>query len=494
MISPSRAAAKALRIAFASTLSLVCLRAQWGPDTLAIGRVGDGSTILRGDTAPVFLETRTKVGGLIARTLIPPVGTPPQKGFVLSGTSTSEGGLTDSADGRYLVFAGYDAPLGTANVAASTSAAVPRVIARIDLNGNIDTTTTLGAAFSGVSVRGACTEDGTQFWAAGGNSGVVLAPFGGSTGTTISSGAPTDLRCIDIANGQLYATSGNGTTTRCVNTVGIGVPTTVGQTIAPLNGMSSGVASPYDFWFADAQTLYVADDRVPASGGGIQKWTESGGTWTLAYTLVPGPGTVTARGLSGIRDQIGTTLYATTTEATANRLVTVVDTGPSSTFTTLATAGANTVYRGVRYIRFPSSAIAVGSGCTTSVGIPTISTAGGLPISGNANFSLALGNAPPFSLFISVISIGSLLPGGVPLSGLGAPACATLYTPSLDILLGGVTDGSGAGLVPLGLAPPNTSLWGLVLGTQHLVFDPVFYSGFGLPIGNTSGMQLTIGN
>jgi hypothetical protein len=36
-------------------------------------------------------------------------------------------------------------------------------------------------------------------------------------------------------------------------------------------------------WFKDANTLYIADDGSAASGGGIQKWTQSGGTWSLAY-------------------------------------------------------------------------------------------------------------------------------------------------------------------------------------------------------------------
>ena len=76
------------------------------------------------------------------------------------------------------------------------------------------------------------------------------------------------------------------------------------------------------FFFADANTLYVADDRATAAGG-IQKWALAGGTWTLAYTLSPGTN-VGCRGLSGTVDNGVVTLYATTTAALA-QVVRVVD-------------------------------------------------------------------------------------------------------------------------------------------------------------------------
>ena len=40
-------------------------------------------------------------------------------------------------------------------------------------------------------------------------------------------------------------------------------------------------------------------------------------------------------------------IYATTAEASANRLVSITDTGAASTVTTLATAGVNQIFRGV---------------------------------------------------------------------------------------------------------------------------------------------------
>ena len=56
-----------------------------------------------------------------------------------------------------------------------------------------------------------------------------------------------------------------------------------------------------------------------------------------------------ARGLAVDFSGPRAVLYATTAESTANRLVTLVDAGPTSPVTTLATAGANQLYRGVAF-------------------------------------------------------------------------------------------------------------------------------------------------
>ena len=97
-------------------------------------------------------------------------------------------------------------------------------------------------------------------------------------------------------------------------------------------------------------TLYMSPTiEAPGSGGGIQKWTYDGANWTLAYTM-NGGGAVGARGLTGTRDTNGdAVLWATTAETSANRVIRVTDTGVASTFTTIATAAANTVFRGIAF-------------------------------------------------------------------------------------------------------------------------------------------------
>ena len=118
--------------------------------------------------------------------------------------------------------------------------------------------------------------------------------------------------------------------------------------------MATSGASPYGFVLFDASTtvagpdlLYVADDRNAASGGGIQKWTFNGTTWTLATTFSVG-GSVGARGVTGYLSGSIYKLFATTTETAANRLIRLDDDGINPpTPVTLSTAALNTVYRGV---------------------------------------------------------------------------------------------------------------------------------------------------
>jgi len=463
--------------------------AQITPGNLVVVRSGDGTGALTNAATAAFLDEFTVAGAPVQSIALPTTASLPNLQATLTGNATSEGFLTQSTDGNYLVCAGYAANLATPNIATTGSAVNARVIARIALNGTIDTTTSISNLFSAGNIRSASTEDGSQFWSAGSNSGVVLSTLAGTTGLLVSS-AVTNLRVTNIANGQLFATSGAGVATRAIMTVGTGLPTTVGQPMTVLNGMASGTASPYDYWFADAQTVYVADDRAALSGGGIQKWTESAGTWTLAYTLSPGTG---CRGLSGITDLGGTTLFATTTQSSANQLVSVLDTGIGAAFTTLATAVANTAFRGVRFVREPAAISFGGAPCPTSAGVPTIGTTGGAPVSGNANFALTLGNAPASTIFITAIGINSVLsPFGFNVPD--APPCALVYFPPILLFIG-TADGAGNGVMPLSLAPADAALWGLDVPVQHAVFDLTgFYAGFGLPVGMTTGMQLNIGN
>src|SRR5262249_55869680 len=97
---------------------------------------------------------------------------------------------------------------------------------------------------------------------------------------------------------------------------------------------------------AGLDTLYVADDRSPPTGG-IQKWTFDGTTWSLVNTLNSGLSTG-ARGLTGVVTGANRTPGATPPEATPNRLGGAGHGGSAAPpFTTIATAAANTMFHGV---------------------------------------------------------------------------------------------------------------------------------------------------
>jgi hypothetical protein len=331
-----------------------------GPFTLGnlvVSQVGvDGSTTaLSSAGTAVFLKEFSVSGSPVQSIALPTAASGSNRRLVNSGSATSEAFLTRSVDGRYLTLGGYDAAVGTASVVSTTAAANPRVIGRVDLNGNVDTTTALTDAYSGNNIRSVTSIDGSQFFTGGTAStggGVRNASFGGTTSTQLSTSV-TNVRVVNIANGQLYTSSASGAF-QGVATVGSGIPTTSGQTIAMLPGMPTASGpSAYDYFFANSNTLYVADDRATASGGGLQKWTFNAGVWSLAYTLNSGL-TAGLRGLTGVVNGGVATFYATTADATANKLVTVTDGGSASAFSTLATASANTAFRGVDFAPIPA--------------------------------------------------------------------------------------------------------------------------------------------
>jgi hypothetical protein len=252
-------------------LTLVpALPAQFAGGNLVVVRLGDGVNTLSNAAQAVFLDEYTTAGAPMHTVALPTAVAGANLQITNSGTATSEGYLNLSGDGRYLICAGYGTNPGTTAVASTPSATVPRVIARVDMAGNVDTTTGLNVAFSANNVRSATSTDGTAFWVAGANSSITLVSLGAATGLQVSTTQP-NCRVVQIANGQLYTSSGSNSFT-CINTVGTGLPTTTGSVVTPLPGMPTSAGSPYDYFFADAQTLYVADDRTTGLGG-IQKYT-----------------------------------------------------------------------------------------------------------------------------------------------------------------------------------------------------------------------------
>ena len=451
---------------------------------LVVVRVGTGAAALSGSTQAVFVDEYTTAGTLVQSLTLPVAASGASGALTLSGTATSEGHINLTADGRYLSMAGYNLVPGTASPAGTASATVSRVIARIDGAGVIDTSTQITNSFSAGTVRSAATDDGSQFWVSGSNSGVQYVTFGATTSTAASTGTPTNLRDVQIWNRQLFCSTASGTT-QGVCTVGTGTPTT-GAAIAQLPGFPTTGISNYDFFFADANTLYIADDG--ALSGGIRKYTQTAGTWSLAYTLVPS-GTL-CRYLTGKVDPAGVvTLFATTTQATANTIVSVVDAGAGSPFTTVATAAANTVFRGCRSLNARGSVLFGGAGSPTTLATTPTIDAVGTPVIGNAGFTVTGSNFLPFGPGGLLVKVGALLPFGIPLPG-AQPGCDLWVGLPEDIF--GITFADASGNATYGLGLPNDPFFlGLQVGAQWLVLDPAL--PFSLQLATSRGMQLVLG-
>ncbi len=327
------------------------------PGNIVVYRVGDGSASITSAATATFLDEYKLDGTLVQSIALPTVANGANKRLTNSGTATSEGLMSASADGHYLIVAGYDAAPGTASITSSASTAINRVIGRIDANGNVDTTTALTDGISGGNPRSATSSNGSDLWIDGSVQGVRYAPLGSTTSTVIASNI-TNLRAINVFAGQLYVDTASGTTR--LNTVGTGMPTTAGQTIATLPGFPTP-ASPYGFFFAQlnpssagVDTVYVADDSTATAGGGLQKYSLVSGSWVASGTVGVGTTSLSLRGVTGSVNNGVATLYAVGSSTTVGTLYSFVDnTGQGGTITgsltTVASSTTNKVFRGVAF-------------------------------------------------------------------------------------------------------------------------------------------------
>ncbi|WP_198174754.1 beta strand repeat-containing protein [Spirosoma arboris] len=375
--------------------------AQYTAGNLVVTQIGDGSATPTSAANPVNLVEYTPAGSVVNTLPLPTAVAGSNRRLTVSGSASSEGILKLSADGRYLTMVGYDADVATAGVASSGS--FDRVVALIDNNRSINTTTVLpqSAAYNTNNIRSAVSSDGTAIWTAGTAStnsrgGVRATTLGATDGGTQVSSTVTNIRVVGIFNSQLYVSTSSSTFLG-VSSVGTGLPTSSGNTTTLVVNAGSG-SNTYDFAFnSDGTVCYVADGRT--TGGGVQKWTNSGGTWSLAYTLPVG-GTAGAYGLAVDFSGANPVIYASTFETSStaiNRIVKLTDTGSDATASTFATAPANTVFRGIAFAPSnsqPDLTIALSAPASATLNQPfnyslVIRNQGGVSASGiSAQFTL----------------------------------------------------------------------------------------------------------
>jgi hypothetical protein len=282
---------------------------------IVVYRVGTGSGTLNNNATAVFLDEYTITGTLVQSIALPTTTSGSNKALTATGRGDTEGLLTLSTDGQYLVLTGYNAPVGTTGIGGSSSASRPRTIGLVKYDATINTTTALTDLSSLGFVRSAVSTNGTDLWACGAGSlgtsgGVHYATVGASTSTQLTS--PTtytgQLRSLYIAGGQLYV-SGNSNTPR-IGTVGTGLPTTAGQTITNLPGLPVDV-DPGQFVLLDLNAgvagpdvLYFTEDN-----DGIVKYSLVSGSWVLNGAV--GTSTDDYRGLGATISGTTVTLYST---------------------------------------------------------------------------------------------------------------------------------------------------------------------------------------
>ncbi|MEP6849223.1 MAG: hypothetical protein ABI999_10235 [Acidobacteriota bacterium] len=283
------------------------------PGNLVVCRVGDGSSVLGSRAAPVFIDEYTPAGVFVSSLAMPTSANGANMRLTVSGTAQAECQITRSADGRFILVPGYNAPLDLVGFQASSATDVARVIGRMDWNATVSTATALSDALDGGSVRGAASTNGTDMWISGNGTGngvsaVRYAVFGSTTSTPVTP-STFNLRALNIFGGQLYVSAGTGSSVPRMHSVGVGLPTTAGQALSAFAGIPTSV-SFNSFFLADlspnipgVDTLYAADDV----GDVIRKYSFNGTAWTASGT-VPLPD---AAGLTGSVNGSSVMLYVT---------------------------------------------------------------------------------------------------------------------------------------------------------------------------------------
>ena len=322
------------------------------PGDVVVYRTGDGSAALTNAGTAVFLdEYNPTTGNLDGTEALSTLATP----LVASGTAVSEGLLTLSGNGQYLLATGYDAPVGTLNgttsITGTTSTAVPREVATISGTGAVAQTTINN--YSANNIRSAASQDGTTIFTSGATTGILAVTSGAvNTAGTNLYNTSVNNRDIVVAGGQLYFSSGSNTGASLrIAQVGTGLPTTTGQTATEVPGITvsttagTPVNAPYQFKAVTlgtgtaADTFYIADN----GSGLLEKYSLANGTFNLT-------GTVALAGISGLAARAvpgGEQLVA----STAAGLFVGTDTSGlggalNATLTQFATAGTNEAFRG----------------------------------------------------------------------------------------------------------------------------------------------------
>jgi hypothetical protein len=284
-------------------------------DPTALNLVGDeNGDGLTDSPSPDFIDQyvigAASQGAPLYTTSLPDVATSGgNEALTNSSYSVSEGELTLSTNGQYLVLGGYNdtASAWAPQQTFSSASVINRVIGTVNGNSTINTTTALTDTYSGDNFRGVASTDGTQFWTSGHSSGstndfVHYATLGAATSTIITGPAgASNVNTVEIFNGQLYeGVRSTSNSAAGIFQIGTGLPTTAGQPQTlfievpqsnPLD-ITDGNApmGPFSFWMADlpgnpnavngVNVCYVADAEM-----GIARYDYNGSTWQFSYYI-----------------------------------------------------------------------------------------------------------------------------------------------------------------------------------------------------------------
>lgn len=340
--------------------------------SVVVERLGDGTTTLANTATPIDILEYTGGGTLVQTINIPASGTNRQTD---SGSATSNGYL--NAYNGFIAVPGYDAAPGTSGVASSNTKAINAIGSDGTIVTNIKAPTSgaTGTPWRGNNFRSVITADGTSFFGSGTGSGSDGGIWHYSTATaawTRVSGTVNNTRNVEIYNNNLYFSTGSGT--GGVYSLGaVDALDLSGNNLNPAT-LVIGVDNAYGFYVND--TLGVAYVASDGSAGGIQRFDYNTGTstWDLSYAfrfdtinleLTTGSGaSIRGLGVDYDEDIQLFTIYATTDASSNNQLVGFSDgliatAAAGTSYSVLAGAGPNYVFRGVDVVAVPEPGTSV---------------------------------------------------------------------------------------------------------------------------------------
>jgi hypothetical protein len=320
---------------------------------LVVIRVGNGAQALTANGNSMFLDQFTGNGVYLNTLNIPDDGSTALitmgPNAVPSPSSVTGTGLSRSADGRFLVVAGYNTNLTYgAALHNATSQAVPRGIGLIDVTAQYTLpVSSTDLTFTQTFFRSAVADGTNNFWGAARTPGTYY--FGFDQSPAMVQSIFSNMRAMAVFNGSIYCVSAVGGNNGVLKLDGM--PPITGSPLIPAPLFSGSTATSDLEVSPNGNLIYVADDRNAPSGG-IQRYEfdTNSSTWSLVYTLTNGVESG-ARYVTANFSGPNPVIYAITKEATDenNRIVIIEDTGAASVGTSVAAAGANQNFRGIRF-------------------------------------------------------------------------------------------------------------------------------------------------
>ncbi|HTD67661.1 MAG TPA: esterase-like activity of phytase family protein, partial [Candidatus Limnocylindria bacterium] len=320
------------------------------------------------------------------------------------------------------------------------------------------------------NIRSAAADGTNNFWGAGGNSGTYY--FGFDAAATTIQGSSANTRVLNILNGSLFFSSGAGTR----GIFGFANPRLPATATATTNIITTGAtSSPYAFSINTAGTVaYIADDSVPASNGGLQKWTNSGTAWVFSYLV----NTTAVRGLVVEWSGVDPILYATTT---TNSIISVTDTNAGSPATLLVQGITSTAFRGIAFTpQFVPTALGIATPpasltvCERYPATFNVVATGDAPLSYQWRFNGGdIGGATSDSYTIAGVSTSNAGDYDVVVSNTSGSVTSAVATLTVQTTFAGFAN---KGLVGVGRVSANSfDLLGAGVDTLGGIFSAMFF-------------------